>query len=88
MILDGWHSRPAEGESRDGKAYCWGASGWVALGLASPDVSSPLHTAAEHRFSQLSTGSHHTCGINQRDQVICWGANDSGQLNRSPTGAG
>src|SRR6185436_9357865 len=37
---------------------------------------------------RLSTGSGHTCQVNEDGTVRCWGANDAGQLGNGSTSTG
>ena len=67
----------------DGTAFCWGRNinGELGTGSAIRDTAlSPRRTAGGHRFTSLSAGGSHTCGITQPGTVYCWGANSEGQL--------
>jgi len=68
------------------KAYCWGANDNGQLGdgdLESRDVPEPV--ASDVEFSQVTTGSAHSCGVSRGGDAYCWGANASGQLGDATT---
>jgi len=67
-------------------AYCWGQGASGKLGTGSVEnqvVPTPIQG---HRFQTLAVsrtpynGASTTCGIDDEGRVLCWGANDSGQL--------
>jgi hypothetical protein len=95
LTVGGIHSC---GIAHDGSAYCWGAiastitvGGLPGLGIGDGSkggdslptaVVSPLRLP----FSQLSAGFAHTCGLTKpAGLVLCWGADDSGQLGDGDT---
>jgi alpha-tubulin suppressor-like RCC1 family protein len=43
----------------------------------------PFRVAGGLRFSALTSGSYHTCGVAVEDGVYCWGGNDRGQTGRA-----
>jgi alpha-tubulin suppressor-like RCC1 family protein len=70
----------------DGTAFCWGRDDGGALGrggaVLPEQIPSPVVTAV--KFSQLTGGTYHTCGIGKADSLAyCWGYNASGQLGDS-----
>ncbi len=68
------------------KVYCWGANDNGQLGdgdVESRDAPEPV--AGDIEFSQVTTGSAHSCGISRGGEVYCWGANASGQLGDATT---
>lgn len=70
------------------EAYCWGANDSGQLGIGAPDTTfnnAPLRIAAEMRFSALSAGRAHTCGITEVGEALCWGRNADGQLGDGTT---
>jgi serine/threonine-protein kinase len=82
----------------DGVAICWGANDHGQLGRETVE-SCPVGPAtmscgptpgppdSSQRFVQIAPGADHTCGIAER-VIICWGANDRGQLGSGgPTAA-
>jgi alpha-tubulin suppressor-like RCC1 family protein len=65
----------------DNRAYCWGFNGDGALGNGSTTSSPvPVAVAGTLRFSQVSTGRWHSCGIATDSRAYCWGQNEKGQL--------
>lgn len=70
------------GLDADGGAHCWGWNGTGQLGLGT-DVGGMLRPNAvvtEARFTRLSAGWYHTCGITTAGAALCWGQNGDGQL--------
>jgi alpha-tubulin suppressor-like RCC1 family protein len=66
----------------DGTAYCWGSNdeGELGEGTAIVRHRTPTLAAAGLKFSQITAGYHHTCGITVEQVAVCWGQNDYGQL--------
>jgi alpha-tubulin suppressor-like RCC1 family protein len=79
----------------DGRAFCWGNNDRGLLGATTTvicgdpaypssvlvgcsPVPIPVNTAL--RFTALTGGFFHTCGLVANGDVYCWGANDYGQL--------
>jgi alpha-tubulin suppressor-like RCC1 family protein len=63
------------------RAYCWGHNHVGQIGDNSTtqrDTPTLVQTAV--RFSQIATGSAHTCGVGTDRHAYCWGANHQGQL--------
>ncbi len=88
------------GLNTNGSAYCWGDNSYGQLGIAVVDTvcgqTKPLRPCTLRptavpttlRFSSISAGQHHTCGITSNRQAYCWGANEHGQVSAfSPSGA-
>lgn len=44
-----------------------------------PDESTTRWSTAPHCFIQVAAGGTHTCGIDARDRLHCWGGNGDGQ---------
>lgn len=74
----------------DGRVFCWGDNGSSNFKtiLEQPEgLLAPSHVALDYRFSALSAGSRHYCGVTidgaiaKEGQVVCWGANHSGQAS-------
>ncbi|MEE2811940.1 MAG: hypothetical protein VX320_01855, partial [Candidatus Thermoplasmatota archaeon] len=69
-------------EERDGM-YCWGEGGNGQLGNAntankhSPDR---VYNSAEKNYSQISSGSTHTCAIEEDGTIWCWGIRNNYRL--------
>jgi alpha-tubulin suppressor-like RCC1 family protein len=60
-----------------GQAYCWGVDGQWELGV---DPSTQSGRAIEeaiaipgYTFKRATTGSGGSCGITDKDQLVCWG---------------
>lgn len=77
------------GVTTSGAAYCWGADWFGELGDGLSDNvtggsrtsrATPDSVLGGLRFSAVSTGAFHTCGLTTVGDAYCWGANDIGQL--------
>jgi alpha-tubulin suppressor-like RCC1 family protein len=75
------------GTTADGSAYCWGLDeGRLGRGDAiemcdgSPCSTTPAPVSGGLRFSSVSAGSDHTCGLATGARAYCWGQNIVGQL--------
>jgi alpha-tubulin suppressor-like RCC1 family protein len=79
-----------------GVAYCWGSNVYAELGIRTSDlqecdgtdadpcaVASPTRVAVDFRFTQISTGGWHSCGIAQGGAADCWGYDAEGLLGSS-----
>jgi hypothetical protein len=78
----------------DGAALCWGSNDQGQLGNFSSDdaasaitVSALAHTRISSADQSIAAGNHHTCAVTTGSNVLCWGANDSGQLGNGTTSA-
>ena len=60
---------PDGGPPTDGELVCWG---WNAYGQGD---------APAGRFTAVSVGGAHACGLTTAGAIECWGANESGQLD-------
>jgi hypothetical protein len=81
------------GLSTDGEVLCWGVNDAGQLGAATPTVCSgaagqycspggsaiPLLVSGWHRFSQVTTGVFHACGVALDGVAWCWGDDQFGQ---------
>ena len=93
-----WHGC---GLRADGTAVCWGDNEYGQinpLGVAS-DVRAQSHRSwwrwwdneygevspAVGKFTAISAGAWHTCGLREDGVAVCWGANSSGRVN-APVG--
>lgn len=83
------------GLTADGRVFCWGLndSGELgattsvicgdpsipnaALGSCSP---TPIAVTTQLRFTAITAGAFHTCGLVANGDVYCWGGNAEGQL--------
>jgi uncharacterized protein YjdB len=74
-----------------GQAYCWGRddSGELGIGTATGSAlclgniscsPSPVAVAGDLRFTGVSAGGSHTCGLASDGTAYCWGLNYAGQL--------
>lgn len=71
---------------RAGVVVCWGAgsSGQLGDGLLREDAStatpSPVTVSGITNAIGVGTGGAHSCAPNRVGAILCWGANDRGQL--------
>lgn len=66
---------------------CWGGNGSGQAGLdpaTSSVVPTPQTISGFTNVLQVSGGVNHSCMVLKTGQVLCWGANDSGQLGGGP----
>lgn len=70
-----------------GAAYCWGSEGaWLG-----PHPSTPAWEPAQvepptgQTWRMVRAGAYHSCAIDSRDRLWCWGENDSGALGGGTT---
>ena len=73
-----------------GTLYCWGTNDRGQLGIRSthsrsvPVVVTGFHPSVGGRsVLQVASGRSHTCAIDSRQHLWCWGANGSGQAGRN-----
>ncbi|HJP58617.1 MAG TPA: Ig-like domain-containing protein [Gemmatimonadaceae bacterium] len=73
----------------DGAAYCWGGNyyGQVGTGTTGGDVRTPTAVTGGHKFTSISAGRMHTCGIDTSGDTWCWGWDSWGQLGAGVTAA-
>jgi alpha-tubulin suppressor-like RCC1 family protein len=68
-------------------AYCWGADESGQLGdRRQIHSSTPIPLAPPFdtfRWSRLSAGERHTCGVTLTGEAYCWGNNETGQLGNA-----
>ncbi len=76
------------GVTIEGTGYCWGNNGVGQLGAGIPDKNStvPIPVAATMRWSVISTGAYHTCGVTVDEKTLCWGFGGFGQLGNGEFG--
>ena len=69
------------GLTRDGTAYCWGVNnfGQIGTGRATFAEYAPVAVAGGLKFSQLTAGESHACGVTIGGAAYCWGR-DQGYL--------
>jgi len=71
-----------------GVAWCWGADTFGELGVTGgpfPQEVGGVPFGDAHRFSSLSAGGHHACGVTTDQKLFCWGDNQSGELGIGST---
>ncbi|GIW53308.1 MAG: hypothetical protein KatS3mg081_2663 [Gemmatimonadales bacterium] len=78
------------GIAPDGAAYCWGIGTQGQLGTTetsgrcgndAPYCSlAPVPVSGNLRFTQISVGLAHSCGVTTERKLYCWGWNEFGQL--------
>jgi hypothetical protein len=70
------------GLTADGSAYCWGGNdnGELGNGTIGGAGWTPQLVVGNHRFSSISAGYTHSCGITADETALCWGRNYAGQL--------
>src|SRR6266699_2062223 len=77
------------GLSTSRAAYCWGDDVFGQLGDGSTSSPwyrpSPAPVAGGLRFTMLSAGVWHTCGVTTGGAAYCWGDNFFGQLGDGAT---
>lgn len=72
-----------------GVAWCWGSNASAQLGAETSEICGPPATACSRvpvrvnttlRFTSITAGSRHTCGVATDGLAYCWGNNERGQL--------
>lgn len=70
----------------EGSAWCWGnnSRGQLATGESEMGEHSsvPGRIVGDHIFTTISSGSLHTCALDDDGAAWCWGSNSSGQLGQ------
>lgn len=62
-------------------AWCWGSNAGGLLGGGWTDtVRAPVAVSGGQRFTAISVGTNHACGLVAAGAVYCWGAGSVGQL--------
>lgn len=66
----------------DGAALCWGNNGWGTLGggVTGGFSATPAEVPGGLRFTYLSAGIEHACGMTVQRNTVCWGYNQWGQF--------
>jgi alpha-tubulin suppressor-like RCC1 family protein/uncharacterized protein YjdB len=74
------------GLTGDGSAYCWGdnSSGMAGAGPNGAcdirECPTPVPVSGGLRFTDISAGGLHTCGVAVDQAAYCWGYNGDGEL--------
>lgn len=83
------------GITSSGRAYCWGAdmnddgyslaTGMLGSGAGASSADAPRAVTGGRRFSSISAGTDHFCGLTSDSRAYCWGGNAYGQLGDGTT---
>jgi len=86
-VSAGGDARHTCGVTTEGAAYCWGLGVFGELGDATRTrrQPSPVLVAGALRFTAVSAGNNHTCGVTVEGAAYCWGRNAGGQLGDGTT---
>ncbi|HET6232664.1 MAG TPA: hypothetical protein VFE05_21495 [Longimicrobiaceae bacterium] len=71
-----------------GQAYCWGNNQFGSLGTANTTAYRTPTAVAQPAgviFSDVRTGSGHTCALDTNGQTWCWGRNQYSQMGDGTT---
>ena len=78
-----------------GAALCWGSNRSGEMGAPVPDqcvtgggipcALAPVAVDTEERFAEIDVGEGFVCARTQDGRILCWGANDLGQLGDGTT---
>jgi TonB family protein len=86
----------------DGSAYCWRDARFNRLagvsilssesyknrpGRDDDGHETPVRVAGDQRFTMVSAGTYHACGVTTGGAVYCWGDNQDGHLGDGTTNA-
>ncbi|MBU6289793.1 MAG: hypothetical protein KGS10_16665, partial [Chloroflexi bacterium] len=76
------------GLTSEGTAYCWGWSGYGALGNGTTNYYklTPYPVATTLKFMSLTAGAEHACGIGKDSATYCWGNAYHGQVGDGTVG--
>jgi len=68
--------------TKAGDAYCWGfnGNGQVGQGSSGGAVTSPTIVTGGLKFTSVSAGDLHSCGVTPDGDAYCWGSDRYGQL--------
>ncbi len=70
-----------------GGVQCWGTNSYGESGYGSYSTTNSAVYASGLASGTLkvAAGAHHTCALNSNITVSCWGSNDAGQVNGTPS---
>jgi alpha-tubulin suppressor-like RCC1 family protein len=70
------------GLTTGGRIYCWGdnQSGQLGIGTRGGNSSTPVQIASPNYFVRVEAGAASACGIDFRNQAVCWGDGSWGNL--------
>lgn len=73
------------GLTGDGSVYCWGDNAYGQVGdgtMIDKLVPTLVYVSAilDKKFSEITMGKYHSCGITANNTSYCWGDNSDGQL--------
>jgi alpha-tubulin suppressor-like RCC1 family protein len=65
--------------------YCWGsnAQGQLALGAGVSGALVPTAVPTPLRFTKISVGAEHSCGVSENGAAYCWGSGNDGKLGNA-----
>ena len=79
------------GVATSGAAYCWGDNLEGRLGVGGNSLTrrswntKPSPPKGDLKFTMISAGDYHSCGVTTDGAVYCWGGNKEGQLGIGTT---
>ena len=75
------------GSRAGGDMFCWGDNdvAQLDLGVTSDNSTRPVQNADPSVVVDVGAGESHACFINTGGALLCWGANDRGQLGIGST---
>lgn len=74
-----------EGGEDDGKAVCWGNQefGIIGTAIGTSPVEANIGQPSGDRFTKISSGWYHVCGIKTDGTVYCWGATKASGVSQA-----
>ena len=63
----------------------WGSSGQLGNGSNATYQTTPVEVSNLQTAVSIGVGQQHSCAVLSSGQLVCWGANDSGQLGDGTT---
>lgn len=70
------------GLHENGTVYCWGENIRHQLGTGGSETNEPeaIDVDEDTSFIDIATGDEHSCALDDRGTVYCWGRSDHGRL--------